>query len=156
MNTTSKGFLVRSGESRTGASLEFLNGRFDCKISAKDTGGALCAFDSYRFRPGGPRLHLHFEQDEWFLVLEGEFKFQVGDDTFMARAGDSVFGPRRVPHAFRNISETGRLVVTFLPALTMEVFFASPIIDPMSQEFLDHSRRHGMEIVGPPLSHEAE
>ena len=40
-------------------------------------------------------------------------------------------------------------MVTFLPALTMEAFFASQLVDPMSEEFLEFSRRHGMEIVGP-------
>ena len=26
----------------------------------------------------GPARHLHYEQEEWFYVLEGEFQFEVG------------------------------------------------------------------------------
>ena len=26
---------------------------------------------------GGPARHLHYDQDEWFYVLEGEFQFEV-------------------------------------------------------------------------------
>ncbi|MDB5538533.1 MAG: Cupin 2 conserved barrel domain protein [Devosia sp.] len=144
--------VVRSGEDRAASPLKFLNGRFDCKISAADTDGALCAYDTYRFKPGGPPLHVHFEQDEWFVVLEGEFKFQIGDETRYLKAGDSILGPRRVPHAFRNISETARMLITFQPAGTMEEFFSSGMVDPTSQAFRDLSLAHGMEVVGPPLS----
>jgi hypothetical protein len=28
---------------------------------------------------GGPALHLHLDQEEWFYVLEGEVAFQIGD-----------------------------------------------------------------------------
>ncbi len=144
--------VVRAGEDRGSAPLKFLNGRFDCKISGADTNGALCAYDTWRFKPGGPPLHKHPDQDEWFLVLEGDFKFQVGDEMFALKPGDSLFAPRGVPHAFRNITETGRLMVTFQPAGAMESFFSSEMVDPTSQAFKDLSLSHGMEVVGPPLA----
>lgn len=144
-------FIVKAGDDRFEAPVRFLNGRFDCKVSASDTDGALCVFDTYRFKSGGPPLHVHLEQDEWFLVLDGEFKFQVGDQMHHLAAGDSIFGPRRVPHAFRSLTETGRLMITFQPAGTMEAFFAAEMVDPLSEAFRDLSRRHGMEVVGPPL-----
>lgn len=144
--------LVRAGEDRQSAPLKFLNGRFDCKISSRDTNGALCAYDTYRFKPGGPPLHVHFEQDEWFLVLEGEFRFQIGNETYHLRAGDSILGPRGTPHAFRSLTETARMIVTFQPAGSMEVFFSTQMVDPASQEFKDLSLKHGMEVVGPPLA----
>lgn len=149
---TQPAFPVRTGEDRYAAPVRFLNGRFYCKVSAKDTNGALCVYDTYRFKSGGPPLHIHFKQDEWFLVLDGEFKFQVGDETHFLKAGDSIFGPRGVPHAFRNLTETARMMVTFQPAGTMEEFFASEMVDPLSQAFKDLSLQHGMEVVGPPLA----
>ena len=63
-----------------------------------------------------------------------------------------MFGPRRVPHAFRNVTETARMMVTFQPALTMEEFFASQMLDPTSEAFRELSRKHGMDVVGPPLA----
>jgi mannose-6-phosphate isomerase-like protein (cupin superfamily) len=131
--------------------VRFLNGRFDCKISARDTAGALCAFDTIRTRPGGPPLHLHLEQDEWFFVQEGQFQARVGDETRELGPGDSFFGPRGIPHAFTMVSQTGRMLITFQPAGTMEAFFAAELVDPMSEEFRELSRQHGMEVVGPPL-----
>jgi quercetin dioxygenase-like cupin family protein len=47
----------------------------------------------------------------------------VGEDVFRLNAGDSVFGPRNVPHAFANVSDTGRLMIVYQPAGTIEQFF---------------------------------
>src|SRR5215470_7064734 len=97
-----RGFMVPADADRSGADLRYLNGRFDCKLSGADSEGRLCIYDTYRSTRGGPPLHYHREQDEWFFVREGEFVFRIGDDMFRLKAGDSVFGPRNVPHAFIN------------------------------------------------------
>ncbi|MCX5493248.1 cupin domain-containing protein [Kaistia dalseonensis] len=114
----------------------------------------MCAFDTLRFERGGPPLHIHHDQDEWFFVREGEFLFQVGTERFRLGPGDSILGPRGVPHAFANWSPTGRLMVLFQPAGLMEAFFraGSAIGKAMTPErFATLSREHGMEVVGPPL-----
>ena len=89
-------FVVRHDEDRFLAPVSFLNGRFDCKVSARDTDGDLCIYDTIRSKPGGPPLHYHESQDEWFFVREGEFLFRVGEATFRLKAGDSIFAPRKV------------------------------------------------------------
>ena len=146
--------LVLAGEDRFGEPFSFLNGRFDCKIAGADTAGALCAFDTWRFAKGGPPLHVHHDQDEWFRVDEGEFLFQIGTEQFRLGAGDSILGPRGVPHAFTNVSETGRMLVLFQPAGTMEAFFhaGSRMGKITPGEFAALSLDHGMKVVGPPLS----
>jgi mannose-6-phosphate isomerase-like protein (cupin superfamily) len=58
--------------------------------------------------PGeGPRLHRHGYR-EVFVVLEGEATFTLGDEQRVARAGEVVVAPARVPHRFVN-SGQGRL-----------------------------------------------
>ncbi|MCF1710235.1 cupin domain-containing protein [Tabrizicola sp. J26] len=145
--------VVRRDADRFDTPLHFLNGRFDLKVSARETGGALCVFDTVRTESGGPPLHIHFDQDEWFFVLEGEFILRVGEVTHRLGPGDSVFGPRGIPHAFANLSERARLVVLFQPAGTMEDFFregsAKGKMTP--QQFADLSAAHRMKVVGPPL-----
>jgi len=47
---------------------------------------------------GGPARHLHYEQDEWFYVVESEFIFEIGQEKFRLNPGDSLFAPPRVPH----------------------------------------------------------
>jgi mannose-6-phosphate isomerase-like protein (cupin superfamily) len=145
--------LVRLHEARSGAPFRFLNGQFDLKVSAVDTGGGLCVFDTWRSEPGGPPLHVHAAQDEWFFVLEGQFTLRIGDTLHDLGPGDSILGPRGVPHCFVNTTRTGRMIVAFQPAGSMEAFFAEGgAMGRLSPEqFRDLSARHGMTVVGPPL-----
>jgi hypothetical protein len=102
---------------------------------------------------GGPPLHLHHAQDEWFLVREGEFLFQVGEDRFLLGVGDSILAPRKIPHAFANVSDTGRLMIVYQPAGTIEQFFleGSRLTSPSPPDLQQLYRANGMEIVGPPI-----
>ncbi|MEP7240637.1 MAG: cupin domain-containing protein [Devosia sp.] len=145
---------VALDEDRFGQSFRFLNGRFDRKVSSDQTSGGMCIFDTIRTEPGGPPLHVHAAQDEWFSVTEGEFDVRVGDETFHLLPGDSILGPRGIPHAFANTTPTGRITIIFQPAGSMEAFFAAgsqkgrPLTPP---EFAALSAEHGMQVVGPPL-----
>jgi len=102
---------------------------------------------------GGPARHLHHEQDEWFMILEGEFLFEVGDESRRLGPGDSLFAPRRVPHVWAYVGDgRGRILVAFTPAGKMEAFFrivthadAMPPLDPALWA------AHGMQLLGPPL-----
>lgn len=143
---------VRQDSDRFGRPVTFLNGRFDIKLATGDTGGGLFIIDTLRAACGGPPLHYHHEQDEWFLVQQGRFRFRIGDGLHELGPGDSIFGPRRVPHAFINLTAPARLLIAFQPAGQMEAFFAKSLLDPRSEEFCALSREHGMEVVGPPLS----
>jgi mannose-6-phosphate isomerase-like protein (cupin superfamily) len=153
-----KGFKVGSQADRYAEELQIMGGRFDCKVSGKDTGGDLCIYDTVRDAKGGPALHLHHAQDEWFYIIRGEFIVRVGEDTLSLRPGDSAFAPRRIPHAFAMTSEgEGQMLVLFQPAGSMEDFFLqiSKLGNgiPKNQETTLKQlwAQHGMEIVGPPL-----
>ena len=39
----------------------------------------------------GPSLHRHKIQDEWWYIIEGQFKFEVDGQTVFAGPGDTVF-----------------------------------------------------------------
>jgi quercetin dioxygenase-like cupin family protein len=155
-----KGFRVGRNEDRYREELLIMGGRFDLKVSAKDTGGDLCVYDTVRQSKGGPALHLHHFQDEWFYVIRGEFIARVGKETLRLHPGDSAFAPRKIPHAFAMVSEgEGQMLVLFQPAGSMEDFFLQmakfgPAI-PKDQEALWKSlfEQHGMELVGPPLEY---
>jgi mannose-6-phosphate isomerase-like protein (cupin superfamily) len=104
---------------------------------------------------GGPARHLHYEQDEWFYAVEGEFLIEVGQERMILKPGDSLLAPRNVPHvwAYTGNVARGKILITFNPAGQMEAFFrevtkanAMPPLDPALW------RAHGMELLGPPLS----
>jgi quercetin dioxygenase-like cupin family protein len=53
---------------------------------------------------GAPR-HTHAHEDEFSYVLEGTLGVEIGDQEIEASAGDTVFKPRGIPHAFWNAGE---------------------------------------------------
>jgi len=150
-------FKVESGKDRNNKSISLFEGdTFDCKVSAKDTDGDIYVFESKRIKEGGPSHHYHFDQDEWWYVLQGEFLIRMGDITYKAKAGDSVFGPRMIPHSFAKIGEgEGKLLMFFQPAGKMEEFFkkiSEGVAKNMSEEEQDKFREeHGLKKVGPPI-----
>jgi len=157
---TNKGFKVNAGEARFGKHYKMkgvtLN-ILDIKISGEDTDGDLAVFEQTGLTPnGGPPLHIHPKQDEWFYVIEGRYLFQVGDDRHKLTAGDTIFLPRNVPHAFIQLSEQGKMIVSYLPAGKMEDFFKvtdSWTSPPPKEEIAKVFAEHEMTVVGPPLKH---
>ena len=153
-----RGFLVGDGQDRGGDELHIMGGKFDLKVSTRDTGGDLLIYDTTRNHRGGPALHRHFSQDEWFYILKGEFVVRVGDDTLRLGPGDSAFAPRMVPHVWAMTSEgQGRLLVLFQPAGSMEDFFhemsrLGPNIPKDQEVFRKIWASHGQEMLGPPLA----
>lgn len=156
---TGKAFKVASGEARFGVHYKMkgvtLN-TLDIKISGRDTDNELAVFEQTGLTPnGGPPLHIHPGQDEWFYIVEGEYLFQVGEDKFQMKPGDTIFLPRNVAHAFVQLTEKGKAIVSYLPAGKMEDFFAttdkwnSP---PSKEEIAKVFEDHDMRVVGQPLN----
>ncbi len=95
------------------------------KVLTADSQGALFVLEQSNHKPGGPTRHLHHAQDELFYALEGEYIVEVGADRFRLKPGDSVLGPRGIPHAWAFAGGApGRLLISFAPAGQMEAFFA--------------------------------
>jgi quercetin dioxygenase-like cupin family protein len=114
---------------------------------------SLFAIEHTKIMPGwGPPLHLHVAQEEWFYVMEGKLLFQVGDQRLTLQSGDSILGPRNVPHAFVAIGPTpARMLITFAPGGQMEQFFRDTVaVGPRNMAGVSTS--YGVKVVGPPLS----
>jgi mannose-6-phosphate isomerase-like protein (cupin superfamily) len=153
-----KGIKVDHGKDRFQDELLMMGGQFDCKVSGKDTDGQLCIYDTYREEKGGPALHLHHGQDEWFYVIRGEFVVKVGDELLNLKAGDCALAPRKVAHAFAKVSDgPAQMLVLFQPAGSIEEFFkemsklGKEIPKDWQKSLAQLMRKHGMELVGPPL-----
>lgn len=154
-----KGFKVNSGEARFGVHYRMkgiTQNMLDIKISGKDTENEMAVFVQTGLSPyGGPPLHIHPFQDEWFYILEGRYLFQVGDERFNMQTGDTIFLPRNVQHAFVQLTGTGKVLVSYLPAGKMEAFFEVTdrwTTPPSHHEIVKVFAEHDMKIVGPPLN----
>jgi quercetin dioxygenase-like cupin family protein len=151
-----KPFVVKNGESRFGEKT-IIGGKSpnDIKVSAKDTDGLLTVFEYQGNEKGGPPLHIHLHQDEIFFILEGQYLFQVGDEKHTLTVGDIIFLPRNVPHAFAQLTDTGKMLFFFQSSGKMEDYFR--VLGglkgvPSPQEGAKIFADHDMKVVGPPLS----
>jgi quercetin dioxygenase-like cupin family protein len=144
--------LVAAGQDRFGEHRGLGVSAITFKVTPPDRDGILIIENTFREK-GGPARHLHYNQDEWFYITEGEFLFEVGGEKFQLRTGDSLLAPRRIPHVWAYTgNRSGSVLIAFLPAGKMESFFrevtkanAMPPQDPKLW------RAHEMELLGPPL-----
>jgi len=154
---STQAFTVEAGTDRIGGLLHVVGDEVRLKITSADTNGAFAVFEDSTPPLGGPPLHLHYQQDEWWYVLEGEFLFEVDGKEIHAGPGATVFAARGTRHTFQNIGTTqGRMLITVVPG-GLDVFFEelSAMVPPgtipdlavISALF----QKHGMELLGPPL-----
>ena len=144
---------VLAGEDQFGEHRGLGISEISFKVVPKDSEGLFIIENTFHAK-GGPAKHLHYDQDEWFYAVEGEFILEVGDEKMILKPGESLLAPREIPHvwAFTGNSPRGRMLITFMPAGKMEAFFrevtkanAMPPQDPQLW------KAHGMELLGPPL-----
>ena len=153
-----KGFKTNAGEGRMHGHIKLkgVNSNIlDVKISGSDTDGELAIFEQTSLSQGrGTPLHVHHFQDEVFYVVEGSYYFQVGEDKFSLTTGDSIFLPRKVPHAWTQVSKKGKMTVTLQPAGKLEDFFVTMAAldhEPPPAEISKIFADNDMQVVGPPL-----
>ncbi len=127
------------------------------KATAATTGGIMDQFELIA-EPGhfGAPEHVHHAVDEFFYVLEGAFRFKVGDEQVIAEAGSFLFVPRETHHTWRNAATvTSRMILTYIPG-GMEPFFeeVSPymFVTPPDQAGIEKiNQKYNTDVVGPPL-----
>lgn len=156
--TLARGFKVSAGEGRKHGHLKLkgVNANvLDIKISGTDTKGDLAVFEQTSLSQGrGTPLHVHPLQDEIFYVIQGTYRFKVGEERFTLGAGETIFLPRQVPHAWIQDSTTGKMLVILQPAGKLEDFFVSMAgldHEPTAEEVKRLFAQNEMQVVGPLL-----
>jgi mannose-6-phosphate isomerase-like protein (cupin superfamily) len=152
-------FVVEAGRDRNGRPLPVVGDEITIKISSQDTNGAFTVFVDTTPPLGGPPLHLHHVQDEWWYILEGEFLFEVDGEEFHAGPGATVFAPHGSRHTYMNTGQSpAQSLVTVVPG-GLDLFFedlstAAPTAEAVAANpelVAEIFRKHGMELLGPPL-----
>jgi quercetin dioxygenase-like cupin family protein len=142
--------VVGNGQDRFGESRSMGFSKLLFKVGAADANGALFVIENANLSPGGgPPLHLHFNQEELFYVLDGKIALQVGDQKFELGPGESLLAPRQIPHTWSAMVEGSRLLGIFTPAGQMEEFFRNVVGHPALQADAEFVSRYGMKLIGP-------
>jgi quercetin dioxygenase-like cupin family protein len=151
-NTTDGVHPVAAGKDRLGDthSLGFSTILF--KVLPRETSSNLFVIEHKNLGHGGPPVHFHPHQEEWFYVMEGEVLFQVGNKRQRLRAGDSLLGPRGIPHGFVGVGEKpAHMLIAFSPAGKMEEFFREVAVPNGPAMDAPLFARFDMQYVGPPV-----
>jgi quercetin dioxygenase-like cupin family protein len=100
-----------------GDPLRVFGNQFLLKVDGAASQGAM-AFLTGTFAPGtGAIPHLHRGHDEIFYVLDGRFRFHLGEEQTESGPGGLLFAPRNAAHGFTNIGDsTGSLIGVVAPA----------------------------------------
>src|ERR1700740_966381 len=86
------------------------------RTSAVETIGAYTMIEIFAEAGNGVPMHIHKNEDEHFIVLEGTLHIAVGDKAVNVAAGRAVTVSRGVPHAWSNLSQPEvRMLVLFSP-----------------------------------------
>ena len=158
------GFSVAAGKDRFNEGFNRHGSTIDCKLSGKDTGGAMCVLEVND--TGWPR-HVNRDQDEWIYVVDGEVELEIDKKRFHLGTRESMFIPRNIEHAWVGVSAPCKVINTYQPAGKIEEFFhvlakskdvptrEQAIEKSYTAELIDGVKRvfeaHGMIVTGPPL-----
>jgi mannose-6-phosphate isomerase-like protein (cupin superfamily) len=123
-------------------------------LTGRQTGNAFCLLESLMPVDHMTPPHMHREEDEAFLILEGELEIAVGGETITVRTGEAAFAPRGVPHQLRNTSgRPVRAIVVTTPAGFGDFVLAAgtPASDgappaPMPEQLAAIAVRFGIQI----------
>jgi len=145
-----------------GNGLWFLN----THVTPADAPAGMAIHDHYMPYGDAPPMHVHHHEEEVFHLKSGRIRFRVGDEEFIAHAGDTLVAPRGVPHGFRVESPQGARVLVITTGRDFDSVireFSRPATDLGLPEWHDVTpdegerlaricRRHGLDVVGPPLA----
>jgi quercetin dioxygenase-like cupin family protein len=139
---------------------------FEQLLSGADSGGSLGV--ALVTQPPGiaTPLHRHTRESEAFFLLDGSMTYRAGEQTFELGAGDFIWLPLGLPHAFRITGTTpARMLALTTPGGLLDLYdqVGVPAAErrlpdgdgrPLPEEIArwgEIGPRFGLEVVGPPI-----
>ena len=127
--------------------------RFNFRVSSEDTAGAYVMFEVVADPRNGVPMHIHKNEDEHFLILEGTLRLANGDELVDAPAGTAVTVKRGVPHAWANMTNTPvRYLIVFSPGRIEEMFRQNIAAKDDPAAAAATADRFGTVVIGPPIA----
>ena len=154
----------------TGAVTWAMGSLFEQLLTASESGGELGV--ALVLQPPGiaTPLHRHTRESEAFYLLEGTMTYRAGERTHHLTAGDLIYLPRGIPHAFRITGDAPvRMLALTVPGGLLSLYdeVGVPATErrlpgadgrPMPEEIQRWNEvgpRYGLEVLGPPLPPDA-
>jgi quercetin dioxygenase-like cupin family protein len=122
-------------------------------LTGRETGGKYTLFTNVTPPGGGPPPHRHGNEDELFLVVEGQASFYYEGKWAEVPAGTSIFMPRNSIHTFKNTGDAPlKLMIQTSPS-GFETFFTRCAEEfnkpggPDMKRILEISAEHGISFA---------
>lgn len=124
--------------------------RFRIRTSTKETNGIYTMLELIADPRNGVSKHIHQNEDEHFIILEGMLHVANGSQRFDAPAGTTVTVNKGVAHAWCNLQDTPlRMLVIFSPGDIESLFRA--VAARETDDIAALAAKYGTLFVGPPL-----
>jgi mannose-6-phosphate isomerase-like protein (cupin superfamily) len=125
--------------------------RYIIRTPSTETNGAYSTLEIVADPRNGVPMHVHDNEEEHFIILEGKALIANGDSRAEVAAGSSITIGRGVPHAWCNLSEEAplRMLVLFTPGGLEELFRRNAGTEPADMVAL--ADKFGTRITGPAL-----
>ena len=150
IHTTSSNQLPISHESKNEWSEITPGERFSIRVSSEETNSVYTMLEIVADHRNGTPMHIHQNEDEHFIILEGTAHLACGDKTVDALAGTSISVSRGIHHAWCNLSKTPlRMLVLFTPGGIDEMFRTTA--QGGDNNIAALLEKFGTRIVGPTL-----
>lgn len=125
-------------------------------LSTAETGGTLSIVYGEAAPLDGPASHIHDNEDEIFIVLEGEIEFEVAGQRFKRGPLETAFVPRGHAHSFRTGADGARCITVLTPG-GFEGFFAEMAkgqyrLPQDMSEVATIAGRYGSRFAGPGIA----
>jgi mannose-6-phosphate isomerase-like protein (cupin superfamily) len=124
--------------------------RFKIRTSTRDTGGAYTVLEFVADARYGTPMHIHDNEDEHFVILEGLVRIANGDRILDAPAGTTLTVSKGVPHAWCNLLDAPARVLVVLSPGDVEGLFTE-VVARKSNDIAAILDKYGCRFVGPPL-----
>jgi quercetin dioxygenase-like cupin family protein len=147
---TKDGEVIGAGKDRLGENHSRGYSSILFKVLPRETSNGLFVIEHMNLINGGPPLHKHLHQEEYFYLISGEVHFAIGDQRLTLHAGESILGSRGVPHTFAAVEgKPSHMLISFSPAGKMEEFLRDTAVPHPPVQDAEFWRRYEMELVGP-------
>lgn len=144
----------------------FVDTHVQVRISGDSNSDGISVLEHHAYYGDSPPFHIHHTEDEIFVVLEGEFRFVIGQAENRLKSGETILAPKGIPHTYRVESEKGGKWLTITTGHDFERFVKAiskpaeenilpqrqgPPTEAFKQQLSTLSAKYNIEIVGPPL-----
>lgn len=150
MNKQRKAIVVQPGQ---GKDLHLFGDVVSVMIPGEQAEGRLTVMFNTTPPGGGPPPHVHTNEDEVFLVIEGRIRYFADGQWTEIGPGAAVYVPRGSVHYFRNIGTTPSRYWVLATPSGLERFFARCAEEfakpggPDMNRIAEISGEHGIEFV---------